>query len=1360
MTVDIASLAIKVDSTGVKSGTQSLTAFEKAAKDAAGSASAFSKATDFATSRAGLFAAATVAAGAAMTAAAGKTIAYQDALLKVSTIADAAAFNMSALSDAALDQSLAFGKLPVDQVGALYDLISSGAKNSANAIDLLTASNNLAIGGITSVGVATNALTSVLNAYGTKAGTATDISDAMFVAMRDGKVTIGQLGAELGTVTPIAAAMGVSFDQLNAAVAALTAGGIGVSESMTGVRAILSTVASPTQEAADMAAQLGLQFNAAALQAKGFSGFLQDVFTKSNRNTEALAKLFGGVEALVPVMALAGDTGAVFNAVLDNMSKKSGATQSAVDKMSQSTQFQLDRMGAALDVLAIKATGDIERGLLPSLTSAADGLAYVAKNADLSEIASLAAAAASGRLATSMIAVARAQMEIGVTARLATTATRALSGTMAFFGGPIGLAITALSVGITALAFSQSEAEKAAEKHSVAMDAFNAALKEGSKNAGEMDAKLRAIAKARLEDALAAKQQALASSGGDIGTSGTFGLAGQAIKYGAEAASAVYDAGVAYKQLVAAGDTSALDTYVKRLEEIKTLSPDAAEAVNAEFEKVGAVIQLRKDIDELNASMSKLDEGATAGGDAVKKIDVASGKAGSGGVQALTKSIADLKTQLTALQTGGKEALALVQDRIAAEAALKEVSGQGNIDAVTKQVTEQRRLQDALKAAQQAYENQGKSRNEIEAELTDAIKKASDVRIDAAAKEIEARKAADDALKQSVELEKQALEQREGTADAVKKAVSEQTKAEKELADKKKQLRADERTATQEALDRFADAAKVRQDAEKSLADAVAEYNRSIRDSKKDLLQADKDYAAAVKQINDDLVQAERDYADEVARIRDARLGVTDDNETRLRELRRRAMSDYEREADIAAESADRILRAQNLLSQGQSSAAQKEAERAATLAGQLDDVQQAISLTEQATSVIEDAADATARADQAQAALDLQEQQASAVERELDAVVALSEARATAAEQEQQALEALTEARQSYADAQVNAAVIEANAIITLAAQREALSARQQEIMAAEAERDQASIEAKTQINDAIKEGMTALTDGDAARAKASAEAIDAASKQLTSEQELSAAVKASRDIIAAALDAEAVKAREVYDQQIKVSEQYASHEEAIKRLEDALAQLSSDYVKSADAANTAASDTVVYFRSAFENVDNAQRTMAAQAISRYADMAAAAERAGNRIDAALSAYSSADSQVLKVLGFASGGIVSNDNIPGFASGGILQGPGTGTSDSILGVVDGRKPVRLSNGEGIVNKAAVDYYGAESIHRINRLQAPKFADGGVIGGAAASPSGGSATYNITIQVNGQVDPDKLLVQINEAAKRASARGR
>lgn len=76
-------------------------------------------------------------------------------------------------------------------------------------------------------------------------------------------------------------------------------------------------------------------------------------------------------------------------------------------------------------------------------------------------------------------------------------------------------------------------------------------------------------------------------------------------------------------------------------------------------------------------------------------------------------------------------------------------------------------------------------------------------------------------------------------------------------------------------------------------------------------------------------------------------------------------------------------------------------------------------------------------------------------------------------------------------------------------------------------------------------------------------------------------------------------------------------------------------------------------------------------------------------------------------------GGTV-DPSIPAAATGGILRGPGTGTSDSIL--------ARLSNGEGILNARAVQHYGAGLVHQLNRLQLPKFATGGVMGGGLSLP--------------------------------------
>ena len=81
----------------------------------------------------------------------------------------------------------------------------------------------------------------------------------------------------------------------------------------------------------------------------------------------------------------------------------------------------------------------------------------------------------------------------------------------------------------------------------------------------------------------------------------------------------------------------------------------------------------------------------------------------------------------------------------------------------------------------------------------------------------------------------------------------------------------------------------------------------------------------------------------------------------------------------------------------------------------------------------------------------------------------------------------------------------------------------------------------------------------------------------------------------------------------------------------------------------------------------------------------------------------------------------INSAGLGDFARGGQIHGPGTKTSDSIL--------ARLSAGEYVVRAAAVDHYGAGILHRINNMQIPKFADGGMVGGTAAS----GATVNLSL---------------------------
>ena len=410
---------------------------------------------------------ATIAASAAAAFSVEPLFAFKDALAEVSTLVDTATFDMKALEKAALDQSAAFGGSAAAQTKAFYSIISAGASSAAEATEILAASNKLAVGGVTDVATASDGLTSVLNAYGDKVESATAVSDALFVAMRAGKTTIGELSGSLGKVAPLAAQTGVGFDELTAAISALTKGGIATAEATTGVRAILAAIAKPTKEASDLAKALGIQFNSAGLQAKGLAGFMQDLVKRTGGSTDALAQLFGGVEALVPAMALSGQAGVDFAAILEQMAQKAGATEDAFNKMANSPGFQAGRVWAALQAEVLGTAGAMSGPLTVALKAIAD---------NMSTIVTVATIFTAGHLAAAILPVIANIVAMSSAMGAATVAARALSVAMAFIGGPVGLAVTALAGAYLLLRDNVSAAEQAATDAQSAFQSNETAL--------------------------------------------------------------------------------------------------------------------------------------------------------------------------------------------------------------------------------------------------------------------------------------------------------------------------------------------------------------------------------------------------------------------------------------------------------------------------------------------------------------------------------------------------------------------------------------------------------------------------------------------------------------------------------------------------------------------------------------------------------------------------------------------------------------------------------------------------------------------------------------------------------------------
>lgn len=417
-------LIIRVSEDGTRTVRRSMQDLGSSAKTATSQVSAL---------RGALRGFAALGVAAVLTQATRAAIGFKDALAEVNTLLGDTPGELAKIEKGALQLSSTFGGTAQDQARAYYQAISAGAADASEAQEILTTANQLAVGGATDVFTATDGLTSVLNAYGKSADEAGKVSDALFIAMREGKTTIGELSTSLGRVAPLAASAGVEFDELAATVAALTKGGISTNEAITGTRAVMAAIAKPTSEATQLASALGIEFNAAALESKGLAEFLTEVRDATGGSTEQLAQLFGGVEALVPVLALTGEAGGDLADILDEMGEKAGATQEAFEKMEASPGFQLDRLrqGFTNELISIGST------LLEIITPA---VRFLADNMDI------LAASAQGA-AVGMLLLSGPRVISGLQA--ATVAVRAFTAAIA--ANPIGFILVAITTAISLL---------------------------------------------------------------------------------------------------------------------------------------------------------------------------------------------------------------------------------------------------------------------------------------------------------------------------------------------------------------------------------------------------------------------------------------------------------------------------------------------------------------------------------------------------------------------------------------------------------------------------------------------------------------------------------------------------------------------------------------------------------------------------------------------------------------------------------------------------------------------------------------------------------------------------------------------
>lgn len=234
----------------------------------------------------------------------------------------------------------------------MYQVLSASIE-PAKAIEFLAEAAKSAKAGVTETATAVDALTTVINAYGMAAEDVTTVSDIMFQTVKRGKLTYEGMAGALGTVVPIAAQVGVNFEELAAAMATMTRQGIDVNTTTMQLRQILVAILKPSTEAIKTSQKLGIEFSATGLKAKGLSGFLKEIQEKVGDDAEALAKLFPNVRSLAGVMALGGKAAAGFAKDLSLMGSAAGSTEEAFGKQIVTMDAWMTTLKTGMDKVKI-----------------------------------------------------------------------------------------------------------------------------------------------------------------------------------------------------------------------------------------------------------------------------------------------------------------------------------------------------------------------------------------------------------------------------------------------------------------------------------------------------------------------------------------------------------------------------------------------------------------------------------------------------------------------------------------------------------------------------------------------------------------------------------------------------------------------------------------------------------------------------------------------------------------------------------------------------------------------------------------------------------------------------------------------
>lgn len=295
---------------------------------------------------------------------------FDKSLTSIQALVGVAAGDVAKMGEAAKRMAIDTGKSANEAAEALFFITSAGLRGDA-AMQVLEQSLKAAAIGLGETKTIADLSTSALNAYGAANLSATDATDILTAAVREGKLEASQLATSMGGVIPIASNMGVRFDEVAAAMAAMSRTGTNAAEGATQLNAILASLKKPTAEAEQSLAAMGMSTDSVqkSLREQGLLAtleMLQAGLAKTGQDTTAI---FPNIRALKGVLDLTGAGLEDNRKIFDALTESTGATNEAFQKTSESASFKMTKGLNAMKSSLLEVGNVILTSVAPAVES-------------------------------------------------------------------------------------------------------------------------------------------------------------------------------------------------------------------------------------------------------------------------------------------------------------------------------------------------------------------------------------------------------------------------------------------------------------------------------------------------------------------------------------------------------------------------------------------------------------------------------------------------------------------------------------------------------------------------------------------------------------------------------------------------------------------------------------------------------------------------------------------------------------------------------------------------------------------------------------------------------------------------------